>query len=178
MSTFPTEREALQLLKDANCASHVIQHCQAVATVALRLTQEISMQGYDVDIDLVKVGALLHDIGRGVTHRIDHGVKGVAIAQSFGLSLTLIRIVERHIGSGITSNEARRLELPVKDYLPQSLEEKIVTYADKLIVGAREVGYDEAFHEFQQKLGGFLGSAAVDRLQHLHTELSRLRGYR
>lgn len=176
MPTLPTEREALQLLKDANCASHVIRHCRAVATVAMRLAQEISMQGYDVNIDVVKVGALLHDIGRGVTHQIDHGVTGVALAQSFGLSPTLIQIIERHIGSGITSNEARRLELPVKDYLPQSLEEKIVTYADKLIEGAHEVGYDEALHMFQQKLGGFLGSAAIDRLQQLHIELSRLRG--
>jgi hypothetical protein len=56
------------------------------------------------------------------------------------------------------------------------LEEKIVTYADKLIEGAREVGYDVAFHVFQQELGGFLGSAAIDRFQQLHTELSRLRG--
>lgn len=163
-------------MKDANCASHVLRHCGAVATVAVRIAQEISRQGYDVDIDLVQAGALLHDIGRGVTHSINHGITGVTIAQSFELAPPLIRIIERHIGSGITSTEARRLELPVKDYLPQSLEEKIVTYADKLIEGAREVGYEEAFHKFQQELGGFLGSAAIARFQQLHTELSRLRG--
>ena len=176
MSPLPTSSEALQMLKDANCASHVLRHCRAVATVAVRIAQEIVRQGYDVDIDLVQAGALLHDIGRGITHSIDHGVAGVIIAQSFGLAPSLIRIIERHIGSGITSQEAQRLELPVKDYLPTSLEEKIVTYADKLIEGAREVGYDEAFHKFQQELGGFLGSAAIVRFQQLHTDLSRLRG--
>lgn len=173
----PTVSEALQLLKDANCASHVLRHCRAVATVAVRIAREISVQGYAVDIDLVQAGALLHDLGRGVTHSIDHGVAGVIIAQSFGLSPSLIRIIERHIGSGITPNEARRLKLPIKDYLPKSLEEKIVTYADKLIEGAREVGYEEAFHKFQQELGGFLGMAAIKRFQQLHTELSRLRGF-
>jgi uncharacterized protein len=176
LSLLPTRSEALQLLKDANCASHVLRHCQAVATVAVRIAQEISTQGYDVDIDLVQAGALLHDIGRGTTHSVDHGVAGVIIAQSFGVAPSLIRIIKCHIGSGITSKEARRLELPVKDYLPKSLEEKIVTYADKLIEGAHEVGYEEAFHKFQQELGGFLGSAAIERFQLLHTELSRLRG--
>lgn len=172
----PTVSEALQLLKDANCASHVLRHCRAVATVAVRIAREISVRGYDVDIDLVQAGALLHDLGRGATHSIDHGVAGVIIAQSFGLAPSLIRIIECHIGSGITSNEARCLKLPIKDYLPKSLEEKIVTYADKLIVGAREVDYEAAFHKFQQELGGFLGSTAIARFQQLHTELSRLRG--
>ena len=172
----PTKSEALQLLKDANCASHVLRHCRAVATVAVRIAQEISKQGYDIDIELVQAGALLHDIGRGITHSIDHGIAGVIIAESFGLAPSLIRIIERHIGSGITLKEARRLELPIKDYLPVSLEEKIVTYADKLIEGANEVGYNEAFHKFQQELGGFLGLAAINRFQQLHTELSRLRG--
>jgi uncharacterized protein len=176
LSLFPTLSEALQLLKDANCASHVIRHCRAVATVAVRIAREISKQGYDVDVDLVQAGALLHDIGRGVTHSIEHGIAGVIIAQSFGLAPSLIRIIERHIGSGITSNEARRLGLPIKDYLPKSLEEKIVTYADKLIEGAREVGYETAFHKFQQELGGFLGSAAIERFQQLHAELAQLRG--
>lgn len=177
LSALPTERDALQLLKDANCASHVIRHCRAVATIATRLAHEISKQGNNVNIDLVTVGALLHDIGRGVTHQINHGIVGVAIAESFELSPELIRIIERHIGSGITSDEAHRLKLPVKDYLPQSLEEKIVAYADKLVEGVHEVGYDEAFHMFQQELGGFLGPAAIKRFQQLHTELSRLRGF-
>ena len=176
MSLLPTRSEALQLLKDANCASHVLRHCRAVATVAVRIAQEIAQQGHPIDIDLVQAGAILHDIGRGATHNIDHGVAGVIIAQSFGLAPPIIQIIERHIGSGITSNEARRLGLPVKDYLPKSLEEKIVTYADKLIEGAHEVEYQEAFHKFQQELGGFLGSAAVERFQRLHTELSGLRG--
>jgi uncharacterized protein len=176
LSLLPTRSEALQLLKDAKCASHVLRHCRAVATVAVRIAQEISEQGTNVDIDLVQAGALLHDIGRGVTHSADHGVAGVIIAQSFGLAPSLIRIIERHIGSGIDTKEARRLGLPIKNYLPKSLEEKIVTYADKLIEGAREVGYEEAFHKFQQELGGFLGSKAIARFQQLHTELSRLRG--
>lgn len=176
MSLLPTRAEALQLLNDANCASHVLRHCRAVATVAVRIAQEIAKQGHSVDIDLVQAGALLHDIGRGVTHSIDHGVAGVIIAQSFGLAPSLIRIIERHIGSGITSTEAQRLELPIKNYLPISVEEKIVTYADKLIEGAREMGYEEAFHKFHQELGGFLGSTAIARFQQLHTELSRLRG--
>ena len=43
------------------------------------------------------------------------------------------RICERHTGSGITAAEVRAqaLPIPVRDYLPETLEEKLVCLADK-----------------------------------------------
>ena len=43
------------------------------------------------------------------------------------------RICERHTGAGLTANEiiAQKLPLPPRDFLPETLEEKLVCLADK-----------------------------------------------
>ena len=93
----------------------------------------------NVEVDAVFIGGLLHDIGRSRTHGIDHAVIGAAIAAEKGLSDKLVHIIERHIGAGITKDEAVALGLPAKDYLPETTEEKIVAYADNLVFDS-EVG--------------------------------------
>ena len=42
-------------------------------------------------------------------------------------------VAERHTGSGITEEQVERegIPIPLRDYCPQSLEEKIICYADK-----------------------------------------------
>ena len=54
----------------------------------------------------------------------------------------MLNIIERHIGAGITKDEAKILGLPEKSYVPQTLEEKIVAHADNLISGTKEVDID------------------------------------
>ena len=81
------------------------------------------------DLDLIRKGALLHDIGRSKTHGITHAIVGAEIARSYGYSQDVLNIIERHIGAGITESEAVKLGLPAKSYVPQTLEEKIVKSA-------------------------------------------------
>jgi uncharacterized protein len=80
-------------------------------------------------------------------------VAGVDIARRLGFSDRLVHIIERHIGAGITATEAVRLGLPRKDYLPLTTEEKIVSYADNLISGTREMPFYEALDRFKNILG-------------------------
>jgi uncharacterized protein len=172
----PSEKAAIELLTQAGCTPNVIQHCKAVAHLATKLAQQILKNGYPVDIQLVKIGALLHDIGRAVTHNINHGIIGAEIAHSYNLPKPIIQIIEKHIGSGITINEALQLGLPKKSYLPRSLEEKIVCYSDKLIYEGRQITFEKALKTFSEELGGFLGLQSVRRLTKLHHELSTLVG--
>ena len=46
---------------------------------------------------------------------------------------TLARVCERHTGAGITADEVRRqaLPIPARDYLPETVGEKLICYADK-----------------------------------------------
>ena len=121
---------------------------------------------------LVEAGALLHDIGRSKTHGIKHGVKGAKIAKKLGLSENIIKIIERHIGAGLPAEEARKLGLPNRDFIPETLEEKIVCHSDNLV---DEGQIRPVEHEVERALSeGFNGYAI--RLVELHKELSEICG--
>jgi uncharacterized protein len=172
----PSENEAISLLTKAGCSPDVVRHCKAVADLATNVAKKIAGTGIAVDVNLVHIGALLHDIGRARTHSIEHGVVGANIARSLHLPTSIIRIIERHIGSGMTAAEAAQLGLPKRSFLPRSLEEKIVVYADKMIAGHQELGFAEALTAFSMGLGRVLGSPAINRLKDLHSELASLTG--
>jgi uncharacterized protein len=138
------------VLITVGCSNDVVAHCIAVCTIAVSLAGRVKVP---LDRELVRQGGLFHDIGRARTHGIDHAVAGVAIARELGFSEQLVLIIERHIGAGITAAEAVRLGLPQKDYLPLTVEEKIVSYADNLTSGVREMPFYEALDRFKNILG-------------------------
>ena len=141
-----------------------------MASIARRIAGYFLKKGYEVDTGLVVAGGLLHDLGRARTHNVDHGVVGASMARELGLSDKIVRIIERHIGGGIPAEEAARVGLPVLDYLPISLEEKIVAYGDKLVDRGREVDISVTLGQYEKQFG--MGHPAVLRLQALHDEIS------
>jgi len=166
----PSEREALTLLRKSGCSPDVIKHCKAVVKLAVKMAERCREKKMNVDVEMVKIGALLHDIGRSKTHNVDHAIIGAEIAKSLGLSPQIISIIERHIGGGITAEEAKNLGWPNKSYIPQTIEEKIVAYADKLIEGSKKISIDRTIQDFERKLGP--QHPAVKRLKKLHEEMS------
>ncbi|NPE28981.1 TIGR00295 family protein [Methanococcoides sp. SA1] len=131
--------DALKLLKDEGCSDNVIRHCQVVSETAVSIAHAFQDKGQKVDVQLVEVGALLHDIGRSRTHGIKHAIEGASIAKRLDLDPRIILIIKNHIGAGITSEEAKVLGLPEVDHLPISTEEKIVAHADNLVMGDERV---------------------------------------
>jgi len=131
-------------------------------------------RGHDVDMRLVEAGALLHDIGRSRTHDVDHAIVGAEITREMGLPEELVGIIEVHIGAGIPADEAVELGLPERHFFAETLEEKIVAYADKLIMGRREVPFEMTVDSFALKLGE--DNPSIDRLWTLHNEMSDLLG--
>lgn len=174
MKRFISSREAVELLRRAGCSPSVIQHCEAVSKLAVEFARRLTSKGIKVDLELVRIGGLLHDIGRSRTHKIDHAVVGAEILHSFDLPTSVIHIVERHTGSGIPADEAVELGLPNRDFVPETLEEKIVSYADKLIEGNHEISFGEALRKFAEDLGE--SHAAVNRFKKAHSELLKKLG--
>jgi uncharacterized protein len=170
----PSSQTALRLLSESGCSRRVISHCKAVSALAVKFAEACEKKGLRVDVNLVEVGALLHDIGRSKTHDVNHVIVGVEIAKSLNLPESIVSIIERHIGGGITADEAKELGWPVKDYLPTTLEEKLVTYADKLIKGCRVVPIEKTLLNLSRELGE--NHPAIDRIIRLHEELFPLIG--
>ena len=170
----PSSQMALTLLSECGCSERVVAHCKAVSTLAVKFAKACENKGLSIDVNLVEVGALLHDIGRSKTHDVDHAVVGVKIAKSLNLPESIVSIIERHIGGGITSDEAKKLGLPIKDYFPTTLEEKLVAYADKLIESSIVMPIERTVEQFSRKLGE--DHPAIDRVIRLHEELFPLIG--
>jgi uncharacterized protein len=87
---------------------------------------------------------MLHDIGRGSTHGIDHAQRGADLLREKGFPERVARIVECHTGAGITADECTLLGLAPRDCMPQTIEEKIVTHADNRIAGTTLVTIDDS----------------------------------
>lgn len=169
----PTREEALSLLRKAGCGEGVIRHCLAVERKALELAERAGRKGVRVDGELVGLGALLHDVGRSVTHGVRHGVEGGRILREEGFP-ELARFAENHLGAGIPREEARELGLPDRDFLPSSVEEKLVAYADKVMEGEEEVSFGQILGRFERELGA--DHPALGRLRKLHEEVARMTG--
>ena len=168
----PSREQALQFLRQSGCSNNVIKHCKAVAEIAVEIAKACEEKGLKVDLELVETGALLHDIGRAKTHSVHHAIIGAQIAEELGLSESVILIIKRHVGGGITAKEARKLGWPKGIYVPQTLEEKIVSYADKLIEGAQRVPIEKTIENFSRELP----PPAIARIRRLHEEMSALIG--
>ena len=123
----------------------LVTHSRQVADRALKIIDahpEWEQQGL-VDRAFVEEAAMLHDIGiifcnapkiycNGPHKYIEHGFLGAELLRQEGYPKHAL-VAERHTGAGITIEQVEREELPIpeRDYCPQSLEEKIICYADK-----------------------------------------------
>jgi uncharacterized protein len=168
----PSREQTLQFLRESGCRQNVIRHVEAVSNLACEIAQACREKGYHVDLNLVEIGALLHDIGRSKTHSVHHAIAGAEIARTRGLPKPVISIIEKHVGGGITTREAKKLGWPRGVYTPQTLEEKIVSYADKLIDGSRRVPIGKTIERLSQNLP----LDAVERIWKLHEEMLALVG--
>jgi uncharacterized protein len=168
----PSRDQALQFLHQSGCSGNVINHCETVAGLAVEIAEACRKKGLDVNLELVEIGALLHDIGRSKTHSVHHAVIGAQIAKEFGLPESVISIIKRHVGGGITAKEARKLGWPKDVYVPKTLEEKIVSYADKLIEGSQRVPIEKTIENFSRELP----PPAIARILRLHEEMLALIG--
>lgn len=123
------------------CRGIFIQHSRQVANKALEITHRCNL---DLPIDIVETAAMLHDIGifltnapdiecHGSEHYICHGILGADLLRREGVDEAIARVAERHTGAGLSIDDIDRQQLPLprKDYLPETMLEKLICYADK-----------------------------------------------
>lgn len=128
-------------IEDNELKNILIIHSQSVARKALQI---VSLHPeLHIDADFIREGAMLHDIGIirtkatgihcfGTEPYICHGLLGGEMLRHEGFPRHA-RVCERHTGAGIGIEEieAQHLPLPHANFLPETMEEKVICYADK-----------------------------------------------
>lgn len=167
MSKYPSEQECINILKRAGCNRRVIIHCCTVKTVAEQLAKKIPCNR-----DLVIAGALLHDVGRAVDHSIFHAVTGADMMEELSMPKEIQDIVRKHTGAGLDNEDVKTMGLPPGDYIPSTIEEKIVAHADNMVSDNILVPHEHSVEKLVSK-GAVRGA---ERMERLHLELSKLYG--
>jgi uncharacterized protein len=148
-------------------------HSQSVAQKALQIV--VSHPELNIDRDFILSAAMLHDIGivrtyapgiecYGTEPYIRHGVMGAAMMREEGYE-DLARICERHTGAGLSLDDivSQNLPLPHQSFLPETIEEQLICYADKFFSKShleREKTIEQAEHSLAK-----FGTAGVERFR-------------
>ena len=119
----------------------LLKHSSDVANRALKIVDK--HPEFNIDKQFLYEAAMLHDIGIvnvdaptiscfGTEPYIKHGLLGGEILREEGFPAHA-RVAERHTGTGLTRKNIlqQSLPLPPADYVPETLEEQIICYADK-----------------------------------------------
>jgi putative nucleotidyltransferase with HDIG domain len=128
----PDEAECFRLLRKKQTPPLVIDHCRAVARKAEEIAAPLIRRGSPLDRELIRAGALLHDIARSQPCHARTGADWL-IAEGYP---KIAKIIAEHE------------DLPE----PVHLDESAVVYlADKLIVNTEEVTLEERFAQSLEK---------------------------
>lgn len=135
----------------------LLTHSKLVAKRALAICD--AHPELHLDRCFVEEAAMLHDIGifrcdapgiccHGTEPYLRHGLIGGEIMRNEGFPRHA-RVCERHTGAGLTREEIIKQDLPLphQDFLPETLEEKLVCYADKFYSKShpdREKSFEQA----------------------------------
>lgn len=154
----------------------LVRHSEAVRDRALAIAARMPELG--IDVRFVAEAALLHDIGivrtdaagigcYGVHPYIMHGVLGAEMLRAEGLERHA-RVCERHTGSGLTVRDIVRggLPLPHRDFLPETVEERLICYADKFY-SKTHIGYEYPIETVRWKMAK-KGREALERFEALN----------
>ena len=131
-----------------------------------------------IDRQFVEEAAMLHDIGifrcdapgiccHGTEPYICHGRIGALLLREEGYPRHA-RVCERHTGAGLTLDDivTQQLPLPRQSFLPETIEERLICYADKFFSKTRL----DREKTFEQAVGSLMkfGAAGVDRFRQWH----------
>lgn len=63
----PTVEQAEQLLDKYSVPQNIREHCRAVSALATSIAEKLSGKGIHIDVELVHIGSLLHDMMKAAT---------------------------------------------------------------------------------------------------------------
>lgn len=177
-----TIKELLQKIAAENDIPQQVEdtwkHSECVWKFAEKIARLAIQNGYRVDLEFLKLGCFIHDLGRTqtgskATHELIepvlHGYLGYKIALKNKLPRKLAEICRRHIGgTGLAGSENRKYKIGFFGTHPRTIEEKIISYSD-----CRTFRYEiEFFQKAYNRFCHFPGAAK--RLKRLQEFISKI----
>lgn len=148
-----TPDEARRILEEHGGGAEWKRHCLAVAGAVSRAGTIVGRRRR-FDLDRAESLALVHDIGRCVTHDpVRHGVEGYRLLSRLGHE-DEARFCVSHILFGLAAAEAARFGLPRKDFVLLTEEERLVALVDYLVEGDRPTTLAARFASLRARNGG------------------------
>jgi len=152
----------------------LVGHSRAVSDKALKIA--VKHSELNPDLQFIEEAAMIHDIGIFMTNApklfcfgdypyLAHGYLGCEIITNLGFPEHGL-VCERHTGVGITKEEIleRKLPLPYRDFIPETVEEQIIAFADKFYSKSTGVHTEKSLSEVRQSVLKF-GKSNVLRFE-------------
>jgi len=160
----PGYADCLAWLTELNNPPILLAHVQGVAAISYVLAVWLRAAGIAVNPLLAHRGALLHDLSKLAAAGYAHHGEAAAVWLEAHQQPVLAWIARRHMLFGLLDPREA----------PQSWEEKIVYYADKLMEGSRLVDVPARLRALQQRYGTITPAKLeqlIPALKALETEL-------
>lgn len=154
----------------------LIRHSRQVADKALAIN---ASKNLGLDPHQVEAAAMLHDIGifltdapgiecHGSEPYIRHGLLGAQLLRREGVPEWAARVAERHTGAGLSARdiEDQRLPLPPGCYMPETVLEKLICYADKFFSKSGAMA-EKSLEKVRASMRHF-GPDTAERFDELH----------
>lgn len=153
------EKRVRKLYERFHTPDHVIHHCLVVTRVADTIAQWLEQKKYTIDRDSIHYACKLHDMVRVIDFHdspqyesfrrrlqkqypgMNHGEAAAYVLEFEERESTIALMVKKHAFDAIIKPQ----------YQPFSLEEKIVTYADKRVLHANVVTLRERFEDGRKR---------------------------
>lgn len=121
------------LLRGQGMEEGGVAHSVRVASIAVWLAGRLDPAKVGpLDLELVRRGGLLHDLGKVRDLTNLHGVVGAELGRALGVPEPVLGCMEKHVRHGPPAEDAKGYGLPERDFSFTCVEERIVSYADKL----------------------------------------------
>jgi uncharacterized protein len=122
----------------------------SLARLAARYA-DIFAAHYDLDKSFVKTAALIHDIGRYKTHDpIRHGLEGYRLLTDLGYHREAF-VCASHILCGLDKDEAMQYGFPEQEFMPRTLEERLIPVCDSLVEYDRPTTLEKRVASIKQR---------------------------
>jgi putative nucleotidyltransferase with HDIG domain len=139
----PDEEQCLALWDRFEMLDNIRRHSTCVADVATFLAQKAKDQGHDVDVQLVRASALLHDIAK--TYAILHGGNHSQLGGAWMQEVTGNPV----LSSGVTHHVYWPFAIDLENHFPQLA----VLYADKRVRHDTVVSIADRFEDLIERYG-------------------------